>query len=433
MTFASPIWFLGLLPVAAVAVVVFLRPAQREVVVGSLALWLQAIRSVGDAGARVSRRIPPGWAMLLAGAILAVLALCEPVLHWPTPDTESATQPPVEIPAISFDALAGCSLPDGRVEVLARLHNTSKEPFAGTLTITPQDATSLSRPIAIPANDSVQAILFTLHAEMIHVEVKNTAGDVQASADLQNIPAAVTHVAVMGNALSALQRYIQADPRLMLVADAAQADVVIAQGVLPPNNKAALVLAPPMSMPGGRESVTFASADIAADDPVMRDVNVAAMAVRRVTPMLPGSMFPHTVLLSLDSQPIIMRTTPERDPASDTPWRVYVAFEISRDNTNIDDIPAPYITLLANAIRWLCPADGERGRYVCEDISDEIAAAAAGALGVHEEAPTSEKTRLKVPRDLSRLHSSLELRPFLIVAAMVCWIAGWRRMGRKVG
>ncbi|MBN1942793.1 MAG: hypothetical protein JW849_05805 [Phycisphaerae bacterium] len=418
MIFASPYWLLALLPVAAVAAWAYLRPVRRELLVGSLALWRVASRSLGEAGTRSARRIPPGWALLLAGATLAVLALGEPT--WRRDSSTPKTTGSAAQLQISFDALAGEMQPDGTAEIFVRLRNHRDQPFTGVFIITSSEPGSGERGVSlrIPPRGTWQTIATAPDSPALTAHVKNETGRTVASADLRKIHPGLTRLAVLGDVGTILHRYIQSDARVALLSDPSQADVVLAQGVFPPPGAAALVLAPPTPPSGWREGrprsdVTLDHAATAGDDSVMRDVNAAAMAVRRARPWQAGDKAAGEALLTLNDEALIVRTTSQRDPTSRQPRRVYVAFAITAENTNIEETPAPFVTLLANAIRWLHPAGDARGRYV------------------RDSAPTSEKTRLKAPPAKTRLKAPLELSPWLIVAAMLCWLLGWRRCGRK--
>ncbi|MCL2700507.1 MAG: BatA domain-containing protein [Phycisphaerae bacterium] len=74
MGFSDP-WALWLVaPLAAVAVWALVRPARREVVVGSLRLWRQARQALPAAARRRRRRVNIAWLLLLAGGLAGVLA-----------------------------------------------------------------------------------------------------------------------------------------------------------------------------------------------------------------------------------------------------------------------------------------------------------------------------------------------------------------------
>ncbi|MBN1556027.1 MAG: hypothetical protein JXA11_14885 [Phycisphaerae bacterium] len=409
-----------MLPVTAVAGLAFVLPVRREMIVGSLALWRRAADSLATNGSKSTRQVPPGWLLLLSGAVLAVLATAGPVLNGNLFGKEQspAKSSPAETPQITFDALAGETRPDGRAELFVRLRNHREQSFIGSLTISSSDETEKQAvSLTIPPRETFRTVRIAPDAPTLNVRVINNAGKIVAAEELRKTQPGLTRLAVMGDVGGVLQRYIQSDARLALVPSAEKADVVLAQGTLPPKGVPALLLAPPTPPPGRREgehqfAVTLGKSDVAADDPVMKDVNVAAMAIRRVPLWRPEDATIGKVLLHTDGQAIIVRSAPEKHREQSEPRRVYVSFAITRDNTNMEEIPGPFVTLLANAIRWLHPADDVRGQFV------------------RQEAPTSEKTRLKVPRLKTRLAASVELAPWLIVAAMLCWILGWWRYGR---
>lgn len=423
MIFLSPFWLLGLLPVAAAAIITFLRPARREVLVGSLVLWQVVVRVSDAGGTKTDRRIPPGWVLLLVGATLAVLALASPVWKHP-PEARKKTNVPLSmtIPSVTFGAAAGETQPDGQAEIFVRLRNRTDQTFTGSLSIRTAEGTAPPATIiSIPARGAVQTIQAVPDSPALTIHVNNDSGEPVDSVNLRRTNPGLTRIATMGDVGAILHRYLQADDRLALVSTAAEADVVIAQGVLPPKNVAAILLAPPISPPGWRRgeqayAVTLESADVAADDPVMKDVNVATMAVRNV-PLWPPGHAAGKAVLELNHKAIIVRSTPEQDPTNSTPRCVYVSFAITPENTNIEEAPGAFVTLLANAIRRLHPVENVRGRYVRETLnrgafprrSDETGTAVVGAS------------------------HNMERCPWLIVAAMLCWILGWRRCAGKTG
>ena len=76
-------WPWALTSLAAVAAAAFIaarRPLHRVVPVGSLRLWEKALAALGPSAARRARRLTAAWVALLAGAVLASVALSRPVL-----------------------------------------------------------------------------------------------------------------------------------------------------------------------------------------------------------------------------------------------------------------------------------------------------------------------------------------------------------------
>jgi hypothetical protein len=71
---------LGLLPVAAAAVLALRRPAYQVIPVGSLRLWQKVIEDLGPSAGRSSRHVTLAWALLLTGAAAGALAMSRPVV-----------------------------------------------------------------------------------------------------------------------------------------------------------------------------------------------------------------------------------------------------------------------------------------------------------------------------------------------------------------
>lgn len=412
MILHSPAWLLALLPVAAAAVWACLRPVRRETVVGSLALWQSVAQDFDFGGAAARRKIPPGWTLLLTGAVFAVLALARPM--WlPVGGERSGGFSPSAGPSVSFDALAGEVRPDGRAEVFVRLRNHRDFPFQGSLCLEPGRAVL---PLTVPPRETWQGVRTVSAAPSLTVRVENAAGEPVAAERLHSLRPGATRLAVLGRAGPLVYRYLQAEERIRLVGDLAEADAVLAQEVDPPPGVPALVFAPPRPPPGWRTAVprfavALEASDIAADDPVMRDVNAAAMAIRRAKPWREGDAVAGKMLLRRDDEAWIVRTVPEADASGRTPRRVYVAFSLAEDNTNFKEIPSPFLTLLANAVRWLHPAEAAREVYCRESApSGVFFSPSPGAAAMAK-------------KDISR---GVELSRWCLAAAMLCWILGWR-------
>jgi len=160
-----------------------------------------------------------------------------------------------------------------------------------------------------------------------------------------------------------LRRYVQIDPALELIADPRQADIVVANGSQPPADKPALVIHPPTPPPGWRgaeplAAVDLTAASIAADHPVMRQVDLAGIHVRRLTAWVGSDLVSGKALATYKGGAIILCAAPAAPGLAEAPPRVYVAFELHTENTNFamhDD----FVVFLANVMRFLSPERGE--------------------------------------------------------------------------
>ena len=158
-------------------------------------------------------------------------------------------------------------------------------------------------------------------------------------------------LAMVGRDDPLVRRFIQINPALRLVEDAALADAVIAIAALPPGDKPALVIDPPQPPPGYRpgEKLTnlpLRQADLQADSPLLRYVDLAAVAVRQSRGWREGDLASGQKIVSYQGQVLVL--------AQDAPRRLYVAFDFDPENTNFG-LTDSFVAFLANATGWLLP------------------------------------------------------------------------------
>lgn len=292
---------------------------------------------------------------------------------------------PTNLPPITLDALAATIRPDGKADIFAKIRNTIGEV---------QDDVALTfgshsgRPVIITVKEGG---LFQLQpgearglvgllpaANVLLVEtcspsfVKNHETDRQAIsvAWLVRRQRRRVRLAVVGPDEPMLRRYIESDPLLELWGDAKDADVVFINASTVPaavKNKPALVINPAAAPAGWRrgpqkQNVVLDEADLAADDPILRDVNLAGMAVRRMTPWIAGDFPSGRPLIHIDGEAVLLRNAPAAAATAPGPRRVYVAFSLAAENTNLT-VSEPFVILLANIFRWLAPAGKAEATY----------------------------------------------------------------------
>lgn len=206
-------------------------------------------------------------------------------------------------------------------------------------------------------------------AAAIGLSVRDADGAVVARSWLARRRARCVRIAIAGADEPILRRYVEADPLLQLRTSPREADVVVANGVEPPPGVPALVVDPPAPPPGWlpgneRRDLVLDTVDYAAGDPVMKDVEPGALAIRRVAPWRTGDRSSGRVLMQLDGRALLVRTEPGEGRAGAGTRRVFVAFALSAENTNLPASPA-FVVLLANVFRWLAPGDRGGGEYRC--------------------------------------------------------------------
>jgi len=371
-----------------------------------------------------------------------------------------------DVPPVTIDAIGAVPLPDARMQLYAALRNQTDRSVEADLTCRPVDA--------------AKAPVFALHVTLTPGERKDivrtipattaVALDVTAGGDarsrsvafLARRPASTRTVALLGPDEPLLRRFVSAAAGLELVADAADADVVIANRVAPPANRSALVIDPPTPPPGWRrgklrQAVVLDGADVAADDPVMRHVDTSGIAVRRVAPWVPAETAGQKRLVTLDGEGLVLRNDPGESSDPQPPARrVYVAFAIDSDNTNLSMTEA-FVIFLANAMDWLAPGKAEEtytwetplqtgpqpgwerlagredfgqgdlpGPGLYRDRDGHIhAVSLTGLRAARAIAPPLDVVaKLSLP-DPAPTGQAVELWPALAIAAMGFWVTGW--------
>ena len=467
MTLDEPWALWALVGVGLVAAWALFRPGRQLVVVGALTLWRRAADTQPRAARRRSRKISPAWALLLAGAVAAVLAWAGPVHHseapsrraavalWPSAEaggvgdlTKAAAQllqrldardrvrlllpsafgaddrrlspdearrelallstlparardlvlPPAgewaqhvyhfapqgasiaaapgpdttvvrvrsTAPRIYLDAFAATPAADGALELFFAVRNRGAAPWSGRarLAAAPAEGAWQDVAVSVPAGGRADRALTVPAAETLTVALLDEKGlppgGVGGAAFLVRRPGVQRTVALIGRDEPLLRRYVRSDPSLRLVGDPREADLTIANGAKVPPARPTLAIHPP-SAPAGwrlgpaRGPVDLGACNVAADDPVMREVGLRGVAVRGVAPWVPLDMATQRRLCTLGGEALILRNDPDEGAG---PRRIYVAWDVDEENTNFA-MSASYVVFLANAVRWLAPGRGD--------------------------------------------------------------------------
>jgi hypothetical protein len=478
MVLLCPWSLLGLLPVAAVAILALLRPGRHLAVVASLHLWRQAAESLDRASLR-SRRVTAAWLLLLAGAAAAVMAMTRPVLHgsepgrrvaigvYPSaelasppgpqelqaavsgllerlapadrvrlllPETRQGTsagewltarqafeqlrearplpvaaadlrlpEPPADaqhayffapsgaalaagpgpsviglsarLPAATIDSFGAAELPGGAAQTFVALRNHSGAAWTGRLVVRAVNlASGETKPLAekevsVPASSRTGVVLEHASADALAAEIAEAAGSpLGTRAFLVRRTASLVKVAMIGRDEPMIRRFVRADEGLELVGSAEGADVVIANAADPPADKPALLVNPEKNPPGWRRGgeladLSLEDADEAADDPVMQHVRFSGVSVRRVAPWVSGGELAQKKLLTYKDDALILR---DEEAEAGRPRRVYVAFDLGRENTNLS-FSDSFVVFMSNAVRFLSP--GGRGQASYESVT----------------------------------------------------------------
>ncbi len=187
-------------------------------------------------------------------------------------------------------------------------------------------------------------------------------------------PSLATRVCLQGKADTHLQRFVAASEGVTPVAEASEADVVLAVGVGPPSGVPAIVFDPPTPPTGWERGEQFGPVqldrmDVATDTPMLADVDFAGVAVRTVRPFVPaGRPTPAAgrVLVARDGQALIVEQT-------GPPRRLLIAMSPGSEQTNWGLSPSLPI-LLANAVEQLAGPSGSGWTVLAEPPGVDIPA-----------------------------------------------------------
>jgi len=289
----------------------------------------------------------------------------------------SLVELPTALPAVTIDALGAVELPDGGMQVFVAARNHTDRPLAVMVQVqVPAGdgarAAGNSQLVTIPAGERA-ATTQTLAAagETISLAVYSQAGGEPLDlAYLARRPVARRKIAMIGEDNPLVRRYISSDESLVLVGDAAEADVVIANGTTAAGGKPSLVFRAVAVKPFGDQSAVLQhaqldQADITADHPVMAGVDLAGVAVRRLpTWQGAGSSLWAKVLAGVDGGAFIVVDEAGRR-GQVIGKAVYVLPDISPSNTNWTTLES-FVIFMTNAVRWLAPGEngGEYGYRV---------------------------------------------------------------------
>jgi len=386
------------------------------------------------------------------------------------PDS-TAIELPTDLPPVTIDAIGGAMVDANRAELFVALRHDGPTRWSGRLHVRglrgsagPGGWQELDSVGVEVEPRSVLRVARRLPASAAMAVSLTDGGSGQlGAAYLARTDARRRKAATIGADEPLLRRFIEADATLEHVAAVDEADLVIANrptaAQRPPADMPALLIDPAIDPPGWRRggevrSAVLSAADVAADDPVMRHVDLASVAVRRMRPWVPAGRAAQKVLVSLGGDGLILRNLP--GGAGPQARRVHVAFELGGDNTNLAMSEA-FVVFLANAVRWLAPGGAGEATYLYQTPRQALDAAGwrrlAGAAAPTGPVPAPGVFRdetgavravslvglrrgrpkrpaleavaaapLPAPAPLGR---TTELWPVAAVAAIGLWLGGW--------
>jgi len=384
-----------------------------------------------------------------------------------------------QLPGVGIDAVGAVEWGGGRdMQLFVAVRNYGRRAWSGRLTARvvvpgePDARPFMDEAVTIPRGGRIQKLDEAPSAPAVAVRLVSGGRSVAGpggEAFLVRREAVVRKVAMIGPDEPLLRRFVRVDPTLELVAEAKEADIVLANGEAPPAGTAALVINPLSAPPGWRagqelSSVLLGRADVAADHPVMRGVDLAGVHVRRLTPWAPGEIVSQKRLTWYKGQAIILCDQPTGASGDEgPPRRVYVAFELNTENTNFS-MRDSFVVFLANVVRFLSPPGRARAEYLYQtpaavgprkaakwrpvnQTAGKTAAKGEGPLfapGLYEDpsgrfhavslvgvrpsragrpdGPQASSVKLPSPEPTG---VDVELWPVLAAGAGLCWLAGW--------
>ena len=263
---------------------------------------------------------------------------------------------PTSLPTLLLERFAA-RLDGEETVLLARFRNDGEDPAEVELAWRTFDGERFAEEtdrMTIPPG-AMRRVLHTVPAASAVGVTMRTGSAPPQSAWRVRRPARRLGVIQLGPPSRLLRRYVAADPLLREVDRLEEADVAIARRVRPPDKVPCLVIAPPTAPPGFRKGppradVRFADAAAAVDDPVLRDVEPAALAARRVRGFSAVGNDALAVLLESAGEAVLVRTRPDVSPVPGGLRQVWLAWDLSDPNLAPTDAA---VVLLANAVRWL--------------------------------------------------------------------------------
>ncbi len=275
----------------------------------------------------------------------------------------SVIQLPTYLGDVTLEALAAEQVPDGSVQLFVAVRNNSGTPRTVSVTVSLHRGDGSVREVISSPAGRVEGgarrewIVACKSADAFSVSVtgasSRAAGPWQVGYLLRR-ETSVRKVALIGPDQPLVRRFVNVHPGLQLTGDVSRADIVIANSDEPPEGVPALLINPPRPPAGWRRGkmigpILLGQANLAADDPVMKSVSLSGLAVRRCAPWIASDSPAQLRLVSSRAGALVLRT---RAGAFESLRRVYVAFDLSAENTNFS-MSESFVVFLSNAVGWL--------------------------------------------------------------------------------
>jgi len=349
----------------------------------------------------------------------------------------------------------------GTVEALVALRNHTADRRQGELLLCRQSDPPVK--LAYDLQAGQREVLLPLPklpggGEYYRVTLLGPAGP-GASAYVIPRSSSVRQIAMVGRDDPLIRRFVRAHRGLRLAGSLDEADAAIAVGAAAPPGKPALIVDPPAPPPPWRAAgpvgpLALRDADVLEGHPLLANVDLAAVAVRRAAGWQADAAPGQERLVSAGANALML--------AEAGPPRVYLAFDLTAENTNFAvGESVSFVIFMANVMKYLLPEARPELSY--ESVTPLAAGSrpdwkqlpAAGDEGIDAEGPLPRpgiyrdesgrhhavslvglrSAELKTP-PAERIASlplpapvasaeAVELWPALLLAAILLWLAGW--------
>jgi len=360
---------------------------------------------------------------------------------------------------VTIDAFAVASAGGGgSVEALVALRNHTAARRQGELLLARQADPPLKRTYDLqPGRREVLLPLPKLPGggEYYRVTVLGPPGS-GASAYVIPRSSAVRRIAMVGRDDPLIRRFVRAHRGLRLAGSVAEADAAIAVGVAAPPGKPALIVDPPAPPPPWRAAgpvgpLALRDADVLEGHPLLANVDLAAVAIRRAAGWQADAAPAQERLVSAGANALML--------AEAGPPRVYLAFDLTAENTNFAvGESVSFVIFMANVMKYLLPearpelsyesvtpleagsrpdwrrlpGDGGAGAgplprpgIYRDESGRHHAVSLVGLRSAEPKTPPAERiASLALPAPVASAEA-VQLWPVLLLAAALLWLAGW--------
>ena len=374
---------------------------------------------------------------------------------------------PVSIDAFTVSVYRSAGGVKSAGEIFLAIRNHTAGTKTGKILITDADKkkVELSYKLA-PHQRSVHVYPLTSMSKYYTVRLLPAGGFGTAAFAVQQSRRVIS-VASIGKVEPLLLRFIRINPALKLIDNPDDAEVLIVveeDMPLEQPDKPALIIAAPSAPPGWQKgdelrNIVLRDAAVLSDSPVMKYVDFSSVAIRDVRGWRPSGISTGKPLLTYKKDALIVATMMHRSTGTGArSKRVYVAFDISVENTNFPMTDA-FVIFLANVFEYLTPQAKGHPYYesatplqagirrdwkpivsirspnvstllplpgIYQDPAGQLhAVSLTGLKSARPDTPPAEQVKsLQLPPP-EPVGKTIELWKYLALSALLFWLIGW--------